>query len=77
MLSRELAERKARFAQELSAAQMERDDHRKVAEEAINRAENAEAVQRSMQVGYLSIYLDYLLLSYFCFYLILFVYYSW
>lgn len=48
-LNKELSERKAKFAQELSVAQLQAEDNRKVAEDATLRAETAEAAQRGMQ----------------------------
>jgi hypothetical protein len=48
---RELAERKAQFAQDISAATMEADNCRRAAEEALRRADEAEEYQRSVQVS--------------------------
>jgi hypothetical protein len=45
-----LAERKAQFAQELSASSMEAENNRKAADEAVLRAEAAEEYQRAAQV---------------------------
>lgn len=50
LFNRELAERKAQFAQEISAANMEAENLRRAAEEALKRAEEAEEYQRSVQV---------------------------
>lgn len=48
-LRRELAERKAQFAQEISAANMKIEDLQRVCEEMTRRAEEAEAYQKLVQ----------------------------
>lgn len=47
--NRELAERKAQFAQEISNANMQMDNMKKSAEEYLARAEEAENYQRMVQ----------------------------
>eukprot|EP00981_Chlorochromonas_danica_P005683 scaffold1172_cov180-Ochromonas_danica.AAC.10 len=49
VLRKELADRRAQFAQEISAKQMEVDDFKRVAEGATKRAEEAEEYQRLVQ----------------------------
>eukprot|EP01032_Pedospumella_encystans_P022868 gene22868-25901_t len=48
-LSRELAEMKAQYAQEISAAHMQITDFQKTVEETLRRAEEAEAFQKTVQ----------------------------
>ena len=48
-LELDMADRKAKMAQELSAAQLELEDRKKFAEESCKRADEAEALQRTMQ----------------------------
>jgi len=48
-LGRDIAERKAQFAEQILAAQLEAEDARKRADEASSRADQAENVLRSMQ----------------------------
>ena len=47
---RELADRKAQFAQEISNALMQAEDFKKLADDASKRAEEAEQYQKLVQV---------------------------
>lgn len=48
---RELADRKAQFAQEISNALMQAEDFKKLADDASKRAEEAEQYQKLVQVS--------------------------
>ena len=62
-LEADIAEKRARMTQELSEANMRAADSLKFAEETCKRADAAEAIQATMQVGDTST-LSYLVLSY-------------